>query len=168
MRAFRLIFTACTFFPVFLLSGGITTQSLDRESLYAALRSEDVRTIEKQIKNLEQSTDKNAMAFTGALKMKQVGAVKDPAQKLKLFKAGHNKLEQAIANDQMNAEYKFLRLIIQENAPRFLNYHSHIEEDSKAVSDNFKNFSSQLQQEILVYSKKSKALTQTKLPQPHE
>lgn len=45
------------------------------------------------------------------------------------FNTGTNKLEQAIAADPLCAEYRFLRFMIQINAPSFLDYDLNITED---------------------------------------
>ena len=66
------------------------------------------------------------MHFTGALLMKKAGFNAPPAIKLHLFKSGHKMLEAAIRNNPENAEFRFLRLIIQEHAPGILGYKNDI------------------------------------------
>ena len=68
------------------------------------------------------------------------------------------KLENSIRQDSLNAEYRFLRLIIQEHVPDFMNYHSKRVEDAKMISESFGKLNATLQKAIAEYSKKSKFL----------
>lgn len=90
--------------------------------------------------------------------MKKAGLVKNVKSKLKLFKEGHHKLEEAIEKDNSNIEYRFLRLIIQENAPDILNYNKDIKKDSAFIKENYKNLPVVVRDAIEDYSKKSKVL----------
>jgi hypothetical protein len=67
-------------------------------------------------------------------------------------------LEAAIKKDSLNAELRFLRLMIQENAPGMLGYKSDIEKDSAYIRKSFKTLPEVVQQAFLNYSKKSKVL----------
>ena len=90
--------------------------------------------------------------------MKKAGLITKPAEKLSLFKAGRLKLEAAIKKDKENAEFSFLRLIIQEHAPKIVEYRNNINADVSAIRSNFKTLSPVIQQAIYDYSKKSKVL----------
>ena len=65
----------------------------------------------------------------------------------------------ALEKDSTNTEYHFLRLMIQENAPKRLGYHAALEKDNLYIRKNFKTLSPALQQAILGYSKQSKILS---------
>lgn len=95
--------------------------------------------------------------------MKKSGLVKTAAHKLKLFKEGKKKLEKAISLEQNNAEYRFLRLIIQENCPPILKYNGQISEDLAQVKSNYKKFDAVLKKAVLNYSKNSKYLKESDL-----
>jgi hypothetical protein len=84
--------------------------------------------------------------------------IKGAGKKLNLFKAGHKKLEAALNKDAENAEYHFLRLIIQENAPGVLGYKNDLEKDSTIVVTQFKTLPPAVQQAVTDYSKKSKVI----------
>jgi len=60
--------------------------------------------------------------------------------------------------DNDNTEYHFLRLAIEENAPKIVKYHADIENDKLFVQKNFKNLPRSVQHAILDYCKKSKVL----------
>jgi hypothetical protein len=61
-------------------------------------------------------------------------------------------------NEPENTEYHFLRLAIEEHAPKIVKYHNDIEADKAIVKKNFKELSPAVQHAILDYCKKSKVL----------
>jgi hypothetical protein len=67
-------------------------------------------------------------------------------------------LESAIKNEHENAEYRLLRLMIQENAPAALGYKNDIKADSEYIRKSYKNLPEDIQRVIFDYSKKSKIL----------
>src|SRR4051812_40440000 len=99
-------------------------QGFDKATYYKVLANGNAETIDKQVKIINATPNINKEAYTGALLMKKAGIVKGPAKKLNNFKEGHNQLEAAIEKDNQNAEWHFLRLIIQEHAPKIVNYRS--------------------------------------------
>jgi hypothetical protein len=84
--------------------------------------------------------------------------MKSAKEKLALFKQGRNLLENAVMKDDKNSEFRFLRLIIQENCPSFLRYNKQKEEDAEIVKKSYKNFSVELKNAIVNYSKVSKSI----------
>ncbi|MFT3704807.1 MAG: hypothetical protein QM802_20750 [Agriterribacter sp.] len=128
------------------------------KGVYKALASNNVKTIDKQLAALEKSNATEDEAYKGTLLMKKAGLVKGPGKKLKIFKEGRLKLEKAIDNHKDNGEYRFLRLMIQENAPGILGYNKEMDEDLKIVQQKYKSLSSDTRDAILSYSKTSKKL----------
>ena len=53
----------------------------------------------------------------------------NPIDKLNTFKKGKIELENAIKQDSKNVELRFLRLSIQANVPKILNYDQNIKSD---------------------------------------
>ena len=90
--------------------------------------------------------------------MKKAGLLSKAKEKLSTFKSGRQKLEAAISREPGNAEFRFLRLIIQENAPKIVKYKTSINEDGMIVRTSFKKLPPVVQQAIRDYSKKSKTL----------
>ena len=99
-------------------------------------------------------------AYKGALLMKKAGLEKTPIEKINTFKQGHKLLEAEIANEPNNIEFRFLRLVIQENAPIILKYNKNLTEDKLIIVNGFRNLGPTMQQEIEQYSKHSKILTE--------
>lgn len=135
------------------------TATIDRSSYYKAISSADLDLINTAINTVNKSTEKNKQAFEGALIMKRAGLLKGPSNKLKEFKAGKQKLEDVLDKNKDNAELRFLRLIIQENAPKILGYHKELEEDHKYIVSNFNSIPEATQKVIRDYSKSSKELS---------
>jgi len=139
-------------------TGTMTPQHFDRSNFYAALASDKLADINTQLALVKESSINEKEAYEGALTMKKAGLVATAKEKLSLFKAGRIKLESAISKEKDNIEYRFLRLIIQEHAPKIVKYRNETEEDSNLVRANFKSLAPYLQQAITDYSKKSKIL----------
>jgi hypothetical protein len=142
----------------FFLGFNAYTQELNRTLFYAALSTGDTLKINEQVKKIAQSNAADKQAYTGVLWMRKAEFVQGAKRKLELFKAGAKKLEEAIAQHKNNAEYRFLRLLIQENAPRILNYQANIGEDSNMVRDHYSSLVIETRKAILDYCKKSKVL----------
>ena len=162
MRLLKWLFFISCFASV---KGGAFSQSFSRGEYYAVLESQDTSRMQQQLDILNATDMKEKNAWSGAMTMRRSGLVKSPAARLKGFKSGKLLLESAIRNDSTNAEFRFLRLIIQENCPDFLRYHYNKEEDAKAVKQGFKKFPKELQLAVRNYSKKSKALSAAGLPE---
>ena len=154
----RLTFTLLLFYSNFSLFAQEAKSKLNREKFYSAISSEDLNKVDDQLKILEEMSIPEKEGFTGALLMKKAGIVKSVKNKLNLFKVGNHKLEDAIRQDSLNTEYRFLRLIIQENAPNILNYNKDKKNDSVFIKENYKNLPPVVKQAIIDYSKKSKVL----------
>jgi len=58
-------------------------------------------------------------------------------EKKEFFKTGIELMEYAIAKEPDNIELRFLRLTVQENAPKFLKYQTRLKEDKKFILDNY-------------------------------
>jgi len=133
-------------------------QKFEKADFYKVMDEGDLTAINSQIEILQSSSSPNKEGYEGALLMRKAGKVSGPAQKLKFFKAGRIKLETAMLADADNTEYHFLRLAIEEHAPKIVKYHSDIEKDKAIVQKNFKNLPQSVQHAILDYCKNSKVL----------
>jgi hypothetical protein len=145
-------------FSLFLAQALMAQSKFEKQAFYKAMASEDVGVVDAQLGLLKSTNIPEKEAYEGALTMRKAGLAGGPKEKLHMFKEGHKSLENAISKDGKNVEYRFLRLIIQENAPRILRYHDDIEKDSKYIRENFKGQPTLIKNEIIDYSKRSKAL----------
>lgn len=131
---------------------------------YEYLKAENLTTLKEGVSYLsaQESTDQNK-AYIGTIYMKMAGYESTPKTKLDVFRKGHDMLESVILTNQSNGEYRYLRLIIQENAPSILMYNSNITEDVNTIEGTFSDFSKTLQKIVLDYAKQSNALSHDKL-----
>jgi len=154
----KAIFNLLLLFSVAVIQGKSQSRGFDKSSFYTVLASGKASDIDAQLTSLKVASLAEKEAYEGTLLMRKAGLVSKPVEKLSLFKSGRSKLETAITKDNSNMEYRLLRIIIQEHAPKIVNYRGSLQEDSRLLRSNFKNLSSFLQQQILDYSKNSKVL----------
>ena len=155
---FRIVFYLLLIFSFVVVQGKSQHQSLDKSSFYSAMASENIEEIDAQLSIVKGSLTSEKEACEGALLMKKAGMVTKARDKLSLFKSGRSKLELSIARNNENIEFRFLRLIIQEHAPKIVNYRNDLVSDSQLIRTNFKSLSHVVQQAIIDYSKKSRLL----------
>ncbi len=152
------------FLNLFLLFSVITVQAssqkagFDKSAFYNAMASDNLQTINEQLEIVKSASFSDKEGYEGALLMKKAGLVSKAKEKLSLFKAGRTKLEASIKKDNSNTEFVFLRLIIQEHAPKMVKYNDDIEADSQQIKKNLKSLSPIVQKAISDYSKSSKVL----------
>lgn len=135
-----------------------TIHEINREVFYRAMEEDNRALVDTELAVLAAGPKRQTQAFTGTLIMKKAGLGGSALTKLHLFKEGHKMLEAAIAQEPNNTEYRFLRLMIQENAPGFLGYKSDLEKDSEYIRKTYKSLPEVVQQAVLRYNKKSKVL----------
>ncbi len=96
--------------------------------------------------------------------MKLSGLQKNASTKLKIFKSGRLLLESSINANPKNIEWRFLRFMVQENAPKVVKYRSNLVEDKSEIINNFNSFDKTLQGIIKEYAQKSMLLNLDELP----
>ena len=143
--------------PVVIAKGKSLQHGFDKARYYEVIASDDVNAINEELEILNSSSNTNKAAYEGALLMKKAGLVKGK-ERLRLFKAGHVKLEASINKDTENAELRFLRVIIQEHVPKIVNYRGELQKDTQVIRSSFKGLSPVVQQAIVDYSKTSKVI----------
>lgn len=152
------IFTLLGIFCIGSIKAAPQSGFFDRSAFYAAMASASMEEIDAQLTAVRGAAFPEKEAYEGALLMKKSGMVGKATEKLSLFKSGRAKLESSLAKDNGNTEFRFLRLIIQEHAPKIVNYRGELEKDSQAIRTNFKSLPPVVQQAIIDYSKKSSIL----------
>jgi hypothetical protein len=131
---------------------------INKDAFFNAMAGNSVLAMEQQLKALKNLSTPEKEAFEGAMQMRRSATIAVPAKRLSLFRQGHRKLETAIGRSPENAEYRFLRLMVQENAPRSLGYNKNIDEDSRFIKDHFRSMPAVTRQHVTAYSKKPGAL----------
>jgi hypothetical protein len=158
----KLKILTCAFFIIAVITTAAATplyQAFDKAAYYKVIKDGSIDDIDKEITALDNIPATEKDAFTGTLLMKKAGLVKRPKEKIELFKSGRIKLETALAADNSNTEYHFLRLIIQEHAPKITKYRAQLKEDSDLIKKNYNSLPAALQETIKDYSKTSNTLS---------
>ena len=131
---------------------------------FDAFGSDELSKIEETLMSLEaQEQSADVQAYTAGLLMKKASFMKTPFQKLSMFRDGKKRLETIITNYPSNAEYRIIRLVLQENAPKILKYNTNIEEDLRLIKETFTRHSKVVQQFLLDYAKESNVLSSSDL-----
>ncbi len=143
----------------FVISAVLLLSSFSKSECIKVLQGKDAKAIQKQITAIEQSpVSSDRTAYLGALTMKSASLKVTPKDKLEVFKKGKDLLEKAITANKKNTEYRFLRLMIQENAPKILKYSSNINEDVTWIKEHYSKCSAEIIQAIKNYAAQSVVL----------
>lgn len=138
----------------------IAATSFSKAEVFKVISGNDASSLTKMISKLEDlSSSSDQQAYLGTLKMKRSEQLKTAKEKLALFKEGRALLEKVITANPKNTEYRFLRLMIQENAPKVLKYNTNIKEDAKLVTSGYQSLSSDVRNAVVNYAKQSPNLT---------
>ena len=133
-------------------------QKFDKATFYSVMKSGDEAAIENEMEAIKDLPENERDGYAGALLMKKADQQKKAKDKLKYFKEGRIKLETALMADNSNTEFHFLRLAIEEHAPKIVKYRADIGKDKAWVIKNFKSQSPAVQHAILDYCSNSKVL----------
>lgn len=148
-------------FLLIVLGGSNTkvwAQKLEKAAFYKAMASDNIEEINQELATLTDAGTDTKNGYEGALLMKKASLAGKPKDKLSFFKAGRIKLETALLAEPDNTDLHFLRLVIQEKAPKIVHYRADIEKDKAMVIKNFKTLQPVVQRAIADYSKTSKVL----------
>ena len=138
-------------FLVIIASSGF--KNADRVSYYEALAGQSEDKVDSEISKLDNAGETSLNnAYLGAMLMKKAVFLKGPAIKIKTFKKGAGMLEEEIKRNPDNTEYRFLRLSVQEHAPKILKYYRQLEEDRQAVVNGYGKLEPDLKKIIKNYS----------------
>lgn len=148
-------------FILLLLFGSNGFTALDKDSFFKTLSSDSYEKIKTERLLIEKSTQNKA--YLGAILMKEAQFLATPKAKLEQFKKGKVLLEQEIKEHPDNQEFRFLRLIIQENCPKALKYSANLKEDSALIIYAFSKNSASMKKIIREYAQTSKMLNETNL-----
>ena len=154
----KLVFVSLILITAGFAEGKALQQKFDKAGFYEVMKSGTLETVNNEFEAIKDAPEKERDGYEGALLMKKAELVKKPKERLSLFKQGRIKLETAILADNENTEFHFLRLAIEEHAPKIVKYHADIEKDKAIVMKNFKSQSPAVRHAILDYCEKSKVL----------
>lgn len=154
----RTIFALLVILTGMAAQGRQQRQGFDKSAFYAVMASGNLEKINDEIATVTAASIPEKEAYEGALLMKKAGLLTKASDKLKFFKSGRIKLESALLKDSTNGEYHFLRLTVQEHAPKVVKYSKNLKEDSHYIHTTFNDLTPVVQKIIIDYSKNSKTL----------
>lgn len=149
-----------TFFisTVLLLSADLTT--IRQKYLSATTSGEDAEALYKTLEDVsDASTDNTMVAYKAAALTLRAKFEKGLFNKKSLFTKGAKLLEAVIKRDPDNYEVRFLRLNIQENAPKITGYNKKKDEDKAFLIKNYKNQKADLKEFTKGFVKNSTSFT---------
>ncbi|OFY17893.1 MAG: hypothetical protein A2X02_00500 [Bacteroidetes bacterium GWF2_29_10] len=144
-------------------------ENIDVNKFYNVFLSNSNEQIDKLLVEYNSIKRTNSIinVYKGALLIKKASLNNIPAKKLEYFKIGKSLIEQEIKTNQKNVEYRFIRLIVQEQSPAMLKYKNNIQEDKKMILLSFKDMEQIYKDRIVDYSKISKFITLSEIKE-HE
>lgn len=151
---------------VFIFTGALVPETIASEvgktEFYKAFAGDSEEEMDRVLAKLQSSANGSKVrAYQGALLMKKSSFAKGVKAKVNTFKKGAKLLEKEIDGAPGNAEYRFLRLCIQEHAPGILGYNKDLSEDAKVVVEGYSKMDSELKKVVRDYASGSKELKLT-------
>lgn len=140
------------FFILFLVSFLAQSQDLKtiRTQYPKAVESAEITAkLDGELANINSSNKPVLIAYKGAVLTLQAKFAQKNSDKKEFFKQGVSLIESAVSAESSNIELRYIRLSVQENAPKFLGYHKNIEEDKKFILKHAGSISSAELEEIV-------------------
>lgn len=154
----KIFFTFVLFFS-FIANPSIT----EIRKLYATATSSEATAREflDKLSDVSKEDNKTLVAYKGASLAIVSKLEKRIADKSKKFKEGSSLIEYAIANEPNNIEIRLVRLSVQENVPKIVNYRGNRKEDKKYLLDHYKEQTGALKVYVGNFIAQSKSFTTT-------
>ena len=124
---------------IIILIISLNANSFDiRNDFHKGMFDEDQLTT--LIESKKYTSNNLFLAYKGISKTMLADHLFMPTSKLSYFNKGKAELEKAIKLEPNNPEFRYLRLLIQLNAPFFLDYSSDINNDINLFTKNLNNY----------------------------
>lgn len=152
-----------TFFSLvlfFVFSSNPTISEIRK--LYAlATSSESIaKEFVSKLADVTKDDNKTLVAYKGASLTIASRLEKKVSDKSKKFKEGSSLIEYAAANEPNNIEIRLIRLSVQENVPKIVNYRANKKEDAKFLLDHYNEQSGALKQYVGNFIRQSKSFSE--------
>lgn len=141
-----------------LLAFAAHAQTFNRTMFYEAYAADSLFAVDNTINLMWDTNFREKEAYMGALLLEKSQLLSNTEDKLSLYREGHERLEGAIRLDPFNAEYRFLRLTVQESLPQTMGYYRNIEEDAAMIMERFADLPLEVERAIIHYTPRSKVL----------
>lgn len=106
--------------------------------------TEDSELTDQLYKELSEVSENDVVlsAYKGAVSALKANFAKGLSNKKDYFKEGASLLDNAVVADPENAEIRYLRLSVQENAPLIVGYRGNINEDKEVIKNQYSSLKS--------------------------
>lgn len=126
------------FFLLFHLQAAAQVMDLDPIRRNYPLALSNASVCKSMIYSLENNQQQDlALGYLGAYQAIWANHAWNPIEKLNTFRKGKANIEKAIAQRPDEVELRFIRLSIQKNSPKILNYYSDIPSDKNFILKKF-------------------------------
>lgn len=124
----------------FLFISLLTPDLSDVREAYrnAANTREKAEKLYQKLNSITETDGNLLLAYKGAASTIMAKYAKGVKVKTAYFKEGKRLIEQAIEATPESVELRYIRLSVQENAPKIVRYKQHIAQDKQFILDNFK------------------------------
>lgn len=152
------------FTTLFLVAPDLT--KIREDYINAVHSKENAENLYNDLAEVAKSDVKVLVAYKGAVTTLKAKFEKSTKDKKELFKEGATLIEYAAAEDPSNIEIRCIRLGVQENTPKVVNYRKNIPEDKQYIIDHFNQItSSNLKSYIKGFIMHSKSFTDSEKEQ---
>ena len=141
---------------------GLTLSELRTDFENAAKSAKNVDVLYNKLDDYS-GNNQTIVAYKGASVILKARFVKDKAIKKKYFTDGATLINDAVKNDSKDVENRLIRLIIQENIPKFIKYNQNIQQDKQFIVDNYNSAPKEVQTLVKTYAKKYNTFTSQQL-----
>lgn len=141
---------------------GLTLSELRTDFENAAKSAKNVDILYNKLDDYS-GNNQTIVAYKGASVILKARFVKDKATKKKYFTDGATLINDAVKNDSKDVENRLIRLIIQENIPKFIKYNQNIQQDKQFIVDNYNSAPKEVQTLVKTYAKKYNTFTPQQL-----
>lgn len=152
--------TTVLFLFLFFFSNPSVTEI---RKLYATAKNSESNAIAfaKKLADVSKEDDKVLVAYKGASLAIISKLEKKVSDKSKKFKEGSGLIEYAVTNEPNSIEIRMIRLSVQENVPKIVNYRGNKKEDKKFLIDHYKEQTGALKVYIGDFIAQSNSFTAT-------
>lgn len=131
------IFLSFSLGSLLFLGASVIEKKIRSDFHAGKLSQEKLETI---INNKSYENTPMTTAYKGLCETMMAEYVYLPTSKLKYFNRGKKKINEAISQTPADPELRYVRLMVQLNAPSFLGYNGKIQEDLKIFIKNKEQF----------------------------
>ena len=114
-----------------------------RKNYVVAVNDKEVAfQLNEDLTEVTKDDDKIMVAYKGSVLTLMAKFTTTTKEKKAFFKEGASLLDYAILEEPNNIEMRYIRLGVQENAPKVVGYRKNKEEDKQFILDHYKEISS--------------------------